>query len=254
VTEISTASPEDERPIPSAVLNLTAWLGFGAFVPLLMSFLLGPAVLTRYLCPSDMFMDGLMGLSNGTYGTLVFLASCVAFWYYTANRNADSASSPRVSAMRESAGYKFLFLILPACGMCLSAILWVGSAGSVFCLMPNRILLHPSALGSWRSLTWEDVKVVQVGCWRDVEWKQTNLPGRRMTGRSLVQIPSGGLSLAFDDGEAIQMALPNGGNALAIDYFGIKAALANKHYHYQRSDSVTRDLCPPEIYPMFLNW
>jgi hypothetical protein len=149
-----------------------------------------------------------------------------------------------VLAVRASKWFDFVGLIAPFCGLCISGMLWVESTGSFYCAMPDKVLLHPSLSGPWRSLTWDDVTVVQASCHRSRQRNSSNY------------ILGSSVRVTFADGEQIVSGWSTGeffGTIGTMSYGGIRAALAHKSYRYV-TDHVSPDFCPPDAYPLLLNW
>ena len=61
------------------------------------------------------------------------------------------------------------------------------------------------------------------------------------------------LRVSFADGEQIVSGWSAGELFRTMSYDGIRAALAHKAYRYI-TDHLSPDLCPPDVYPLLLNW
>jgi hypothetical protein len=223
--------------------GVTCIVVFGVALPLgTYAYLFVPYSVTRGYCPPTTFLCEHMGPVGPLVGGLFLVIACfTALTTYIVMKFPGSPPSPRLLAVRASKWFNFVGLIAPLCGLCISGMLWVDSTGSFYCAMPDRVLLHPFLTGPWRSLTWDDVTLVQASCYRNRR--------RHSSDYTL----SSAVRVTFADGEQIVSGWATGDFFRTMSYGGIRAALAQKSYRYV-TDHVSPDFCPPDAYPLLLNW
>jgi hypothetical protein len=122
------------------------------------------------------------------------------------------------------------FVVATLFGIFVSICLWINFFTSYYCATPKTIIVHPWAFAPRQSLTWSHVDMVVPYC------------------GSIKSSKFGAVALRLDDRQAIEMKLH------LDDYDAIRLALDDKHYRYRIDATVTPDMCPGDLYPLFLDW
>jgi hypothetical protein len=207
-------------------------LGLGAYVTL-------PLVLHGALCPPGTFKAGPMS-SIFWLGVGVFLiiACATILLVRGGTRFPDAGSPQKLTPIRALQKDKIIYLIVVFFGLLVSAVIWWSSLESYYCVTTDKILLHPSAFEPSRAMTWDDVRLVRAECER--------IKGGYLVGRVVLLLSNQvELNLTFNDQTSA---------SLTRDFETVKTALAERHYRYQVSSSVTPSLCPLGLYSLFLDW
>jgi hypothetical protein len=161
-----------------------------------------PPYVPAAFCPSGTFISGHMGSKLGILGCLLIFPSWLALTISAGVRSRNMKGAVTRSRLYKLGERRSVeFMIAAYCGLLVSAIVWVGYAGSYYCATPNAVVLHSGALKPAQVLSWSDVEVVHARCWAG--------------SRSPWQ---GGLALSFANGEEILLRL------------GTRAAPSNRYY------------------------
>jgi hypothetical protein len=201
-------------------------LGLGAYIVL-------PLVLQRHLCPPMTFKSGHMGsVLWQVAGLLLIIVSFMIPLVRWCSILPDAEPPQKPGPIRALQKDKIVYLLVVLSGLLVSAAMWWNSLESYYCITSEKILLHPSALADSRVLTWADVRLVRAEC--------GSLKGGYLWGSIVLSLP-----------DEMEVNLPIN---TRYEYESARTALAGRHYRYQISSSVTKNLCPPALYPLLVNW
>lgn len=195
-------------------------------------YLILPVLLVGKFCPATTFASGPMAS--------IFLSICglvlsmFSYMYLATGLWPKAEAKPRFKYPILDIfvdNHRHLFLTSTICGLGLGGFVWINTFESYYCLTPQDIFLHPSALSKARSLNWNDIEIVQAQCWHTKSG------------------PVGGLVMSFRDGERIRMSLSQGQGSHAQEYMAIRKALKDQSYSYVTDLSVAPSECPSNVYP-----